>query len=111
MRKSFESLADGDDGTSLIGVTASMWAKKDICRMECVTTNPLVTRSLAIIALRSSSLIWRSHARWFSGDTVVYCKTNGKINRDHQCNLILQNNLGVSLYWGMRVVHPFECGV
>jgi len=41
MRKSFKLLADGDDGTSLIGVTASMWAKKDICRMGCVTMNPL----------------------------------------------------------------------
>jgi len=64
MRQSFKSLADGDDEMSLIGATASMWAKVEICRMECVTMNTSVTRSLAIIASRSRSLTWRSHACW-----------------------------------------------
>jgi len=64
MRQLFESLADSDDRMSLIGTTASMWAKVKICRMECVTMNTSVTRSLAIIASSSRSLIWRSYARW-----------------------------------------------
>jgi len=53
MRQSFKSFADGDDEMSLIDATASMWAKMEICRMECVTMNTSVTRSLAIIASRS----------------------------------------------------------
>jgi len=57
MCQSFKSLADGDDGTSLIGVTASMWVKVKICRVECVTMKMSVARSLAINAPRSSSLI------------------------------------------------------
>jgi len=53
MRQSFKSLAEGDDGISLIAATASMWVKVEIYRMECVTMNTSVTRSLAIIASRS----------------------------------------------------------
>ena len=63
IRQSFKSLTVGDDGMSLIGATPSMWAKLEIYCMECVTMNTSVTRSLAIIASRSRSLIWRSYAR------------------------------------------------
>jgi len=64
MRQSFKSLADGDDGMSLIDATASMWAKVEICCMECVAMDTSITRSLAVIASRSRSLIRRSHTRW-----------------------------------------------
>jgi len=37
IRQSFESLTVVDDGMSLIGATPSMWAKLEICCMECVT--------------------------------------------------------------------------
>jgi len=57
MRQSFKSPADGDDGINLIGATASMWVKVQIYRMECVTMNTSVTRSLAIIASRSREVL------------------------------------------------------
>jgi len=46
MRQSFKSLADGDDGMSLIGATSSMWDKVEICRMKCVTMNVSFWQSL-----------------------------------------------------------------
>jgi len=72
MRQSLKLLADGDDRMSLIGATASTWAKVKICRMECVTLNTSVTRSLAIIAPRSRCLIWR-HARWILELCAGFC--------------------------------------